>query len=60
MTDSGGVSVFEKGIQTTLTRKEKQEKVIKEVGLEKLIQLQAMKPAEQLKKFTGLKKRRLT
>ncbi|MFZ7825770.1 T7SS effector LXG polymorphic toxin [Priestia sp. 40] len=56
MTDSGGVSVFEKGIQTTLTRKEKQEKVIKEVGLEKLIQLQAMTPAEQLKEIHNLEK----
>ncbi|MFL0474635.1 T7SS effector LXG polymorphic toxin [Priestia sp. 179-F W1.4 NHS] len=56
MTDSGGVSVFEKGIQTTLTRKEKQEKVIKEVGLEKLIQLQAMTPAEQLKEIHKLEK----
>ncbi|MGB3783710.1 T7SS effector LXG polymorphic toxin [Priestia megaterium] len=56
MTDSGGVSVFEKGIQTTLTRKEKQEKVIKEVGLEKLIQLQAMTPAEQLKEIHRLEK----
>ncbi|MED4212349.1 T7SS effector LXG polymorphic toxin [Priestia megaterium] len=56
MTHSGGVSVFEKGIQTTLTRKEKQEKVIKEVGLEKLIQLQAMTPAEQLKEIHKLEK----
>ncbi|GAB1769558.1 T7SS effector LXG polymorphic toxin [Priestia megaterium] len=56
MTDSGGVSVFEKGIPTTLTRKEKQEKVIKEVGLEKLIQLQAMTPAEQLKEIHKLEK----
>ncbi|SDD47538.1 LXG domain of WXG superfamily protein [Priestia aryabhattai B8W22] len=56
MTDSGGVSVFEKGIQTTLTRKEKQEKVIKEVGLKKLIQLQAMTPAEQLKEIHKLEK----
>lgn len=56
MTDSGGVSVFEKGIPTTLTRKEKQEKVIKEVGLEKLIQLQAMTPAEQLKEIHRLEK----
>ncbi|WP_186806710.1 T7SS effector LXG polymorphic toxin [Priestia megaterium] len=56
MTDSGDVSVFEKGIPTTLTRKEKQEKVIKEVGLEKLIQLQAMTPAEQLKEIHKLEK----
>ncbi|MBX9967085.1 T7SS effector LXG polymorphic toxin [Priestia aryabhattai] len=56
MTDSGGVSVFEEGIPTTLTRKEKQEKVIKEVGLEKLIQLQAMTPAEQLKEIHKLEK----
>ncbi|MBX4162494.1 MULTISPECIES: T7SS effector LXG polymorphic toxin [Priestia] len=56
MTHSGGVSVLEKGIQTTLTRKEKQEKVIKEVGLEKLIQLQAMTPAEQLKEIHKLEK----
>lgn len=56
MTDSGGVSVFEEGIPTTLTRKEKQEKVIKEVGLKKLIQLQAMTPAEQLKEIHKLEK----
>ncbi|AXI29776.1 hypothetical protein CIB87_12420 [Priestia megaterium] len=56
MADSGGVSVFEEGIPTTLTRKEKQEKVIKEVGLEKLIQLQAMTPAEQLKEIHRLEK----
>ncbi|BFJ00345.1 MULTISPECIES: T7SS effector LXG polymorphic toxin [Priestia] len=56
MTDSGGVSVFEKGIPTTLTRTEKQEKVIKEVGLKKLIQLQAMTPAEQLKEIHRLEK----
>ncbi|WKU21083.1 T7SS effector LXG polymorphic toxin [Priestia megaterium] len=56
MADSGGVSVFEEGIPTTLTRKEKQEKVIKEVGLEKLIQLQAMTPAEQLKEIHKLEK----
>ncbi|MDG0059127.1 T7SS effector LXG polymorphic toxin [Priestia sp. P5] len=56
MNDSGGVSVFEKGIPTTLTRTEKQEKVIKEVGLKKLIQLQEMTPAEQLKEIHKLEK----
>ncbi|MED4021343.1 LXG domain-containing protein, partial [Priestia aryabhattai] len=56
MADSGGVSVFEEGIPTTLTRKEKQEKVIKEVVLKKLIQLQAMTPAEQLKEIHKLEK----
>ncbi|GMG74284.1 hypothetical protein ShirakiTB12_27520 [Priestia megaterium] len=39
-----------------MTRKEKQENVIKEVGLEKLIQLQAMTPTEQLKEIHRLEK----
>ncbi|MEE3894512.1 hypothetical protein [Priestia megaterium] len=39
-----------------MTRKEKQENAIKEVGLKKLIQLQAMTPAEQLKEIHRLEK----
>ncbi|MEW4278893.1 hypothetical protein [Priestia megaterium] len=39
-----------------MTRKEKQENEIKEVGLKKLIQLQAMTPAEQLKEIHKLEK----
>ncbi|WKU21085.1 hypothetical protein Q3A90_15005 [Priestia megaterium] len=39
-----------------MTRKEKQENEIKEVGLKKLIQLQAVTPAEQLKEIHMLEK----